>query len=111
MIPKMIPNPEWTPGEDDKLQQQHFLSPSTAGFPEEALFYLRSRGIGKAHAERMLMPVLKDPLYCYFTFAPEIAENFGEGVGTPYLHSVNHQRRAVLQSRKIARRNSDPVTV
>lgn len=72
----------------------HFLSPSTAGFPEEALFYLRSRGIGKAHAERMLMPVLKDPLYCYFTFAPEIAKNFGEGVGTPYLNSVNHQRRA-----------------
>ena len=71
----------------------HFLS-SVGAFHEESLFYLRSRGIGKAQAQRMLLVTLKDPLYCWFSFDQEIADCFSEGAGTPYLFHHNHVRRA-----------------
>jgi len=61
----------------------HFLS-ETSGFNEAAMFYIRSRGISKADAQRMLLPTLKDPNYCYFQFSDECREFFPEWTGTPY---------------------------
>lgn len=84
--------------EEDGLRI-HYLS-DEARVDEEALFYLRTRGIAKAEAQRMLLGTLTNPNYCYFTFAPELAEVFGEGVGTPYLHPVNHQRRAKAKTER-----------
>ncbi len=79
----------------------HYLN-DESHIDESALFYLRSRGIAKADAQRMLLGMLRNPNYCYFTFAPELVECFGEGAGTPYLHSVNHQRRAANHARRAA---------
>ena len=62
----------------------HFLS-ETGGFDEQAMFYIRSRGISKADAQRMLLPTLKDPNYCWFQFAPEFSDFFPPGTGMPYL--------------------------
>jgi hypothetical protein len=78
----------------------HYLS-DEARVDESALFYLRTRGISKANAQRMLLGTLSNSNYCYFTFASEIAEVFGEGVGTPYLHPVNHQRRAASRAKRL----------
>jgi hypothetical protein len=78
----------------------HFLSASGA-FDEAALFYLRSRGIPKGEAQRMLLATLKDPNYCYFTFSEDLASNFSEGTGTPYLHAHNHARRKANHERRI----------
>jgi len=77
----------------------HFLS-ETGGFDEAALFYIRSRGISKAEAQRMLLPTLKDPNYCYFTFHESLREFFPEGTGTPYLMPHNHKRRAEARRRR-----------
>lgn len=40
----------------------------------------------------MLLATLKDPYYCYFTFAEELREYFGET--TTRLEPKNHERRA-----------------
>lgn len=79
----------------------HYLA-EEARVDENALFYLRTRGIGKADAQRMLLGTLQNSNYCYFTFGDEITESFGEGVGTPYLHPVNQQRRAKARARRVA---------
>jgi len=79
----------------------HYLS-EEARVDESALFYLRSRGISKADSQRMLLGTLTNSNYCYFTFAPEVAECFGEGAGSLYLHPVNHQRRAQAKARRAA---------
>lgn len=71
----------------------HYLS-DEARVDESALFYLRTRGIAKADAQRMLLGTLTNSNYCYFTVAPEIGEYFGDGCGMPYLTPINHQRRA-----------------
>jgi hypothetical protein len=71
----------------------HYLS-DEAHIDKSALFYLRSRGISKADAQRMLLGTLRNSNYCYFTLAPEIMEAFDEGTGSPYLYPVNHARRA-----------------
>lgn len=76
----------------------HYLS-EEAQVNKDALFYLRSRGISKADAQRMLLGTLTNPNYCYFTFAPEVVECFGEGAGTPYLYPINHQRRSAAKAR------------
>lgn len=78
----------------------HFLSENGA-FDEQALFYLRSRGISKGEAQRMLLVNLKDPHYCYFTFADELRECFGEM--TKRLGPKNHERRAAAHARKQSR--------
>ena len=78
-----------------------FLSESS-GFDEAALFYIRSRGISKADAQRMLLPSLKDPNYCWFQFAEEFREFFPSGTGTLYLHAINRERRAFARSRRTA---------
>ena len=54
----------------------------SAKINETWLFYLQSRGIGRAEATRMLLPEIKDPYYCYFTFHEEYHKYF-EGVGMP----------------------------
>jgi len=77
----------------------HYLS-EEARVDDAALFYLRTRGLSKAEAQRMLLGTLSNPNYCYFTFAPEISEAFGEGAGSPYLHPINHQRRAESKARR-----------
>ena len=77
----------------------HYLS-DEAQIDESALFYLRTRGIAKADAQRMLLGTLKNSNYCYFTVAPEVAEVFGEGAGSPYLCHDNHRRRAEAAARK-----------
>lgn len=56
----------------------------SGGFDETALFYLRSKGIGKREAERMLLPNIKDPFCCYFTMSDDIRGFFREGTGTSY---------------------------
>ena len=82
--------------EDDGFNT-HFLSASGA-FDEYALFYLRSRGIPRPQAQRMLLATLKDPNYCYFTFAEELASCFSEGTGVPHLFPHNHARRAAKRT-------------
>jgi hypothetical protein len=77
----------------------HYLS-DKARVDESALFYLRSRGIAKADAQRMLLGTLTDSNYCYFTVSPEVAEVFGEGAGMPYLCHENHQRRAESSAKR-----------
>ena len=77
----------------------HFMAES-GGFSEEALFYIRSRGISKAEAQMMLLPTLKDPHFCYFTFAEEFRECFPSGTGTPYLFHSNHERRRQAHARR-----------
>ena len=77
----------------------HYLS-DKAQVDEYALFYLRSRGISKAEAQRMLLGTMTDPNFCYFTVSPEIAGYFGEGCGMSYLNSVNHERRAAAHKKK-----------
>lgn len=86
--------------EEDGLEI-HYLS-DHAAVDQDALFYLRSRGIPKAEAQRMLLGTLKDPHYCWFSFAPEIAAFFGEGYGAGYLTSDNHARRAAAHRKRIA---------
>lgn len=86
--------------EKDGLQT-HFLSTS-GGFDEYALFYLRSRGIPKGQAQRMLLATLKDPNYCYFTFVPEVVACFSESAGVLYLQAVNHERRAASRRKRLA---------
>ena len=71
----------------------HYMS-DEARIDERALFYLRTRGIAKADAQRMLLGTLTNSNYCYFTVAPEVAEVFGEGAGSPYLCHDNRRRRA-----------------
>ena len=61
----------------------HFLREE--GLPEDAMFYLRSRGISKAEAQRMLLGSVRDPFLCWFSFHPDLAAYFGEGYGTPYI--------------------------
>jgi hypothetical protein len=75
----------------------NFMS-ETEGFDMDKLLYIQSRGIPKGTAQRMLLPELKDPYFCYFTFHPAYSEAFGEGFGSPYLTTTNHERRR--QSRK-----------
>jgi hypothetical protein len=70
-----------------------FLNES-AGFDEPSMFYLRSRGISKADAQRMLLPTLKDPNFCYFRFHDRFREIFSDGAGTPYIMGHNRERRA-----------------
>lgn len=79
----------------------HFLAENGA-FPEDAMFYIQSRGIGKAEAQMMLLPTLKDPNFCYFTFADDLRAFFPSGAGTPYLHAYNHERRKAAHSRRTA---------
>jgi hypothetical protein len=86
--------------EEDGLNT-HFISASGA-FDEAALFYLRSRGIPKGEAQRMLLATLKDPNYCYFTFSEDLASCFSEGTGTPYLHAHNHARRKANHERRMS---------
>lgn len=61
----------------------HFLNPEAEGFPDDKLFYIRSRGIPLAEARRMLLPELKSPHFCYFTFHEEYAKYFPEYTGSP----------------------------
>jgi hypothetical protein len=75
----------------------HFMQESSA-FDVDKLLYIQSRGIPKGAAQRLLLPELKDPFYCYFTFHPAYSEAFGEGFGAPYLTAANHERRS--RSRK-----------
>jgi hypothetical protein len=79
-----------------------FLHPETAEFDRVKLFYLRSRGISEAQAKRMLLPELNNPNFCYFQFDEAYSDIFGEGCGTPYLHSGNHRRRVVSARQKAA---------
>ena len=62
----------------------HFLDPNSAVFNEEKLHYIRSRGVSLAEARRWLLPEVKSPYCCYFTFAEEYSEVFPEWTGTPY---------------------------
>lgn len=77
----------------------HYLSENAAVDPEK-LFYLRTRGIGKAQAQRMLLGELKDPNYCYFTFHPSIAGFFGDGFGSGRIHPVNRLHRTRSHNRR-----------
>jgi hypothetical protein len=76
----------------------HFISETSGGFDEDSLLYIMSRGIPRATAQRLLLPELKDPYYCYFTFHEAYSEMFGEGFGTPYLTQANHDRRAASRA-------------
>lgn len=62
-------------------------------FDVDSLFYLMSRGLGRAQAQRLLLPDLKDPFYCYFTVDQSISDYFGEGFGQTRLTPDNHKRR------------------
>jgi hypothetical protein len=64
----------------------HFLHPETGGFDELKLFYLRSRGLSKAQAQRILLPELNNPNFCYFTFHEEYSKVFPNGTGIPRLN-------------------------
>jgi hypothetical protein len=86
---------------DDEGLFIHYLS-DEARVDEGALFYLRSRGIDKADAQRMLLGTLTNSNYCYFTVSPDIAEYFGECCGMPYLSTTNHKRRAAAKARRTA---------
>lgn len=77
-----------------------FLHPETGGFDEQKLFYLRTRGLSKTVAQRILLPELNNPNFCYFEFDPAYSDVFSEGTGTPYFMPHNHKRRAAAQERK-----------
>lgn len=62
----------------------HFLNPDAEGFPQDKLFYIRSRGIPLAEARRMVLPELKSPHFCYFTLHEEYAKYFPEYTDSPY---------------------------
>ncbi len=79
--------------------QIHYLN-EDSGIDDCALFYLRSRGIDKAEAQKMLLGQLANPNFCYFTFVPEITRQFNDGAGMPYLMPINHQRRAASRKRR-----------
>jgi len=89
---------------DDEGLRIHYLS-DQAHVDEGSLFYLRSRGIGKGAAQRMLLGTITNSNYCYFTFAPEVTRAIGEGVGMPYLTHVNHQRRAASMALRKAQQS------
>lgn len=76
----------------------------SGSFDTAKLFYIMSRGISRPDAQRMLLPELKDPHFCYFTMAQEIQYTFGEGFGMPHLLDVNHERRA--ESRRARKANA-----
>lgn len=61
----------------------NFLNPD-AGFDEMQLFYLRARGISLGEARRLLLPTVKSPHCCYFTFHQDYSDQLGEWYGTPY---------------------------
>jgi hypothetical protein len=79
----------------------NFLSETSGGFDPDKLLYIMSRGIPKAVAQRMLLPELRDPFFCYFTFHPDYSAYFGEGFGTPYLTAANHKRRAAARRERV----------
>lgn len=79
----------------------HFMR-EEGGFDVDRLFYLMSRGIPKGEAQRLLLPELTDPFFCYFTFHPAYSDAFGEGFGTPYLTTANHERRAAARRERTA---------
>jgi hypothetical protein len=79
----------------------HFMH-ETGGFDADKLLYIQSRGIPRGTAQRLLLPELKDPHFCYFTFHPAYSEMFGEGFGTPYLTTVNHERRRAARRQRAA---------
>jgi hypothetical protein len=78
----------------------NFMSEASGGFDVDKLLYIQSRGIPKAVAQRLLLPELKDPHFCYFTFHQAYSDMFGEGFGTPYLTTANHERRAAARRRR-----------
>ena len=73
----------------------HFLDPQSAGFDEQKLHYIRSRGISLAQARRWLLPEIKSPFCCYFTLAKEYAEVFPEWTGSATLAG---RRRKLCQT-------------
>lgn len=73
----------------------HFLNPESGGFDEQKLHYIRTRGISLAEARRWLLPELKNPYFCYFTFNEEYSKAFGE-----YFGSVQGLRVKMSQSRR-----------
>jgi hypothetical protein len=77
----------------------HFMH-ETGGFDVDKLLYVQSRGIPRGAAQRMLLPELKDPHFCYFTFHPAYSEAFGEGFGSPHLTTANHERRRESRRRR-----------
>jgi hypothetical protein len=72
------------------------------GFDVNRLHYIMSRGITKGVAQRILLPELKDPFFCYFTFHEAYSEMFGEGFGSGHLTAANHERRREARRRKTA---------
>lgn len=56
----------------------HFLS-EEAAVDQDALFYLRSRGVSKQDALVMLLGTIRDPNFCYLTVRQEYAEALGMG--------------------------------
>mgnify|MGYP001582321176 CR=1 FL=1 len=63
----------------------HWLDPRNEYFDADRLFYIQSRGVGRADAYKMLMGEVKSPHVCYFTFHEEYQRYFA-GVGVANLH-------------------------
>jgi hypothetical protein len=78
------------------------LHQETGAFDEKKLHYLRSRGISRADAQRMLLPELNNPNFCFFEFDGAYREVFSDGSGAPYLMPHNHERRALNHARRVA---------
>lgn len=85
-----------------------FMNESNA-FDEERLFYIMARGIPRGEAQKMLLPELRDPFFCYFLMHEAYSSFFGEGCGMSRLLDVNHSKRR--QSKRRMRRESPEVEV
>ncbi len=75
----------------------HFLNPTSDGFDPGKLHYIQSRGIPLGEARRMLLPEMKNPYFCYFTFNEAYSEIYPEWTGTPYMIGRGKRRTKELQ--------------
>lgn len=71
----------------------------TGGFDVDRVFYLMSRGLPRGEVQKMLLPELHDPYFCYFLMHPSYSEWFGEGFGMGRIMPINDQRRAEAKKR------------
>lgn len=72
----------------------------SAAFDEERLFYIMQRGISRGDAQRILLPEIRDPFFCYILFHEAYSDALGEGFGSGRLVAANHERRRAARAAK-----------
>lgn len=89
----------WLDATEEEGVYIKFMNESNA-FDVEKLFYIMARGISRGEAQKILLPELRDPFFCYFELHQAYSDYFGEGCGMSGLNHANYRRRAEARARK-----------